>query len=66
MSAVRPEVRAFVDFYIDNAGLLASEVGYIALPDMAYERAKSRIAQSDTGTAYSDNDLLSSHDLLKP
>ena len=63
---LRPEVRAFVDFYIDNAGLLASEVGYIALPDMAYERAKSRIAQSDTGTAYSDNDLLSSRDLLKP
>tara|TARA_B110000858_G_scaffold198281_1_gene263702 strand:+ start:6398 stop:7420 length:1023 start_codon:yes stop_codon:yes gene_type:complete len=62
----RPEVRAFVDFYIDNAGLLASEVGYIALPDMAYERAKSRIAQRDTGTAYTDNALLSSSDLLQP
>lgn len=62
----RPEVRALVDFYIDNAALLASEVGYIALPDMAYERARSRIAQGESGTAYTDNALLSSSDLLQP
>lgn len=62
----RPEVRALVDFYIDNAGLLASEVGYIALPDIAYERARSRIAKGESGTAYTDNALLSSSDLLQP
>jgi len=62
----RAEVRAFVDFYIDNAGLLASEVGYIALPDRAYQRAKARIAQGDTGTAYTESAQLSSTDLLLP
>ena len=62
----RPEVRAFVDFYIDNAGLLASEVGYISLPDSAYKRAKSRIASGEAGTAYTDNALFSGSDLLKP
>ena len=48
----RPEVRVFTDFYIDNAGWLALEVGYIPLPDIAYEKAKERIANRDSGTAY--------------
>jgi phosphate transport system substrate-binding protein len=28
----RPELKAFVDFYLDNATTLAAEVGYVALP----------------------------------
>jgi phosphate transport system substrate-binding protein len=35
-SLQRPEVRAFVDFYLKNAGGLASEVGYVPLPDQMY------------------------------
>lgn len=38
--AERPEVRAYVDFYLENAGALASEVGYIALPDSEYQKEK--------------------------
>jgi phosphate transport system substrate-binding protein len=29
----RPEVRAFVEFYVENANKLAAEVGYVATPD---------------------------------
>jgi phosphate transport system substrate-binding protein len=29
----RPELKAFVDFYLDNTNALSAEVGYIALPD---------------------------------
>jgi phosphate transport system substrate-binding protein len=62
----RPEVRAFADFYIDNAGLLASEVGYIPLPDITYERAKARIANRESGTAYIKGAQMSSSNLLEP
>ena len=43
-SMARPEVNEFVNFYIDNAGVLASEVGYIALPDDLYQEAKDKIS----------------------
>jgi len=32
----RPEVNAFVNFYLENAGELAGEVGYVAMPDELY------------------------------
>ena len=60
----RPEVRAFVDFYIENAAQLASEVGYIALPDRAYERALSRIERRESGGSYTDVAELSAPNLL--
>ena len=43
-SMVRPEVRTFVDFYLDNAPALALEVGYIPLRDDEYAAAKSSVA----------------------
>ena len=36
----RPELKAFVDFYLDNAPELVTEVGYTALSDYAAEMAK--------------------------
>jgi phosphate transport system substrate-binding protein len=48
----RKEVRAFVDFYIDSAPMLASEVGYIPLPAAVYARAKKRVDAREVGTAY--------------
>ncbi|MEZ5063263.1 MAG: PstS family phosphate ABC transporter substrate-binding protein [bacterium] len=50
----RPEVRAFVDFYLDNAPQLVSEVGYVALPDAVYDAAKARFAAGVTGTVYGE------------
>jgi phosphate transport system substrate-binding protein len=43
-SLARTEVRAFVDFYIDNAGALASEVGYIELPEEMYQESREKLA----------------------
>jgi phosphate transport system substrate-binding protein len=43
-SIVRPEVRAFVDFYLDMAPQIVLEVGYIPLRDDEYAAAKSSIA----------------------
>jgi len=34
----RPEIRAFVEFYVANASKLAGEVGYVAVPDEADAR----------------------------
>jgi phosphate transport system substrate-binding protein len=42
-SLARPEVRAFVDFYLDAASELASQVGYISLDAAQYEESKSRL-----------------------
>lgn len=38
----RPEVQTFVNFYIENAGALATEVGYIPLTDEEYEQEKAK------------------------
>jgi len=43
-SLARPEVRAFLNFYIDNAGVLASEVGYIELPEEMYQSSREKLA----------------------
>ncbi|TFE30797.1 PstS family phosphate ABC transporter substrate-binding protein [Cohnella luojiensis] len=39
----RPEVRAFVDFAMDNVPTLAEEVGYIPLPDEKYAEQKAKL-----------------------
>jgi len=41
----RPEVKAFVDFYLENAGSLAGEVGFVPLQDEQYEEEKGKLAQ---------------------
>lgn len=37
----RPAVQKFVEFYFDNAGELAKDVGYVPMPDEDYEEQKS-------------------------
>jgi len=59
----RPEVKALTTFYIENAALLATEVGYIPLPDKVYKRAIERVEQRSTGTFYHNG---SAADLLAP
>lgn len=36
ISASRPEVSAFIDFYLENAKNVVADVGYVALPDAMY------------------------------
>ena len=49
---VTPTVESFVQFYLENAGELASDVGYVAMPDEAYELALQRFETRTTGTVF--------------
>lgn len=40
---VRPEILAFVTFYLENAAELAAEVGYISLPEEMYTEALAKL-----------------------
>jgi phosphate transport system substrate-binding protein len=51
--AARPEVKAFVDFYIKNASKLAQEVGYVKFPDAVYPLMKTRWESGRTGSTFS-------------
>ena len=44
-SMERPEVKAFVEFYLDNAAELSQEVGYIKLGDAEYASNREAIKQ---------------------
>ena len=52
----RPEVKAFVDFYMQNAAQMAKKVDYTALPDDLYQRARQFAQQRMTGTTYLTQD----------
>ncbi len=53
-SARKPQVRAFVTFYLKHAAKLADEVGYVRLPSEVYARAERNFDQMKTGTYYLD------------
>jgi phosphate transport system substrate-binding protein len=42
--AAKPQVRAFVEFYLEIAPQIVSEVGYIPLPDAEYQAGVSALA----------------------
>ncbi len=51
----RPEVQAFVKYYLGAEGRkLAAEVGYVALPDSAYAVAQTHADEKKTGTRFAD------------
>ena len=47
----RPEVTTFIDFYMQNVGRLAREVGYVPLSDPEQQAAAARWTARTTGTA---------------
>ncbi len=47
-----PQVAAFVDFYLDNAVTLASEVGYVGLPRNISMRVRRVWDNRETGTRF--------------
>lgn len=53
-SAERPEVDAFVKFYLENGPELAEEVGYVRLPSNITELAKTNYQNRKTGTQFLD------------
>lgn len=54
----RPEVQAFIDFYIDNAAALSGEVGYVALPDEAYAAVADNVEARKTGSVFVGRDTI--------
>lgn len=51
-SAARPEIKAFVDFYLQNMSKLCEEVGYVKLPQPLVDRAVKNWNTQRTGTQY--------------
>jgi phosphate transport system substrate-binding protein len=51
-SLSRPEVEAFVDFYLDNAHDVADEVGYVGLPREMMQVAKKNFKDRKLGTQF--------------
>lgn len=53
-SLARPEVRAFLNFYLDNAKKIVEHprVGYVALSDRLYAIVRERLDKGVTGTLY--------------
>ncbi|MAI66792.1 MAG: phosphate-binding protein [Phycisphaerae bacterium] len=60
----KPAVKIFVDYYIDNAGDMAEEVGYVRLPEDIYNRVRSNIATMKTGTQFLDDEGEKVHGAL--
>ena len=48
----RPQVRRFVNYFIENAATLSPRVGYVPLPAEAYAAYAQRVAGNHTGTAF--------------
>ena len=51
-SADKPEVQRFIRFYMKNGGSLSKEVGYIALPQKAYELGLKRFEKRIAGSVF--------------
>jgi phosphate transport system substrate-binding protein len=51
--ATRPEVKAFVDFYMENAAELSADVGYVKFPDAFYTKIDSIWTSGTVGTIFS-------------
>jgi phosphate transport system substrate-binding protein len=54
----RPEVDAFVKFYLENAAELVKEVGYIPLPSTAYSAISKRYTSRKSGSAFMGRDTI--------
>lgn len=48
----RPQVQRFMQFYIANAAQLAPQVGYVPLPQAAYDTYAQRVREIAVGTAF--------------
>ena len=51
-SLAKSEVKEFVEFYLKNAAKLTKEVGYVPLPDKAYQLALANFQKRKLGTAF--------------
>jgi phosphate transport system substrate-binding protein len=63
----RPEVKAFVEYYLANADTLAREVNYVPLPAEAYTSIRGHLEQGKLGTVFNGEaaTAVTIEDLLK-
>ena len=66
-SMKRPEVKEFVEFYLQNASRLVAEVKYVALPPSAYSMALDHLKKNKLGTAFGGHSQvgMTIQDLMK-
>lgn len=48
----KPEVKAFIDFYLSKGPDLISQIKFVPLPEKAYTLAKENVAKRKTGTGF--------------
>lgn len=48
----KPELRAFVEFYLNNAPSLVRTIGYLPLPQEGYDLAELQFTRGEIGTAF--------------
>lgn len=51
-SVAKPEVKKFVEYYMANAGKIANEVKYVALPDSIYKANLKHMVDGKKGTVF--------------
>ncbi len=56
-SLKRPEVKQFIKYYLQNAGTLAEQVNYVALPAAIYERATEHFENRLSGTHFLNSEM---------
>ncbi|MEI6474735.1 MAG: PstS family phosphate ABC transporter substrate-binding protein [Planctomycetota bacterium] len=54
-SLAKPAVAAYAAFALENGAKLATEVGYVKLPSVMYDRAKANLAATKLGTQMLDD-----------
>jgi phosphate transport system substrate-binding protein len=52
-AAAKPEVAAFVDFYLESVAILAADVGYVQFPEPFYEVITERWLNGEVGSIFS-------------
>ena len=63
-SARKPHVRAFIEYYLQNADKASAEVGYVGLPSELYQRAEAAFKARRTGSQYLTEDGEARHGAL--
>src|SRR5690606_33589275 len=54
----RPEVARLIEFFLKEGRPLVAEVGYIPLPDQAYDLAAQRFQKRQTGALFEDGSKI--------
>ncbi len=51
-AAQRPEIKEFIQFYLDEGADLVAEVGYVPLPEQVYKVARKHFNEKKLGTVF--------------